>query len=162
MKLPATYSRASRQQILACDMAYALVLIYKEIVTNPDEDVMKIIETVHTHIKAIQHKLWKGGDLVLKNKDLKTYVATIKEIQQSIDSVIGTRKDLSLDFISGILGIVSTQTDIIIQKSKDDAYKQSWTLLLESLQSLYELYDPELEYESVNNNGSIIADSVSN
>ena len=147
------FSDANRRQLFAVDMAYALVIIYNDLVKTTDQEVLNIITATHENIKIIQNKIYGGGALALKYKDLKKHDNTIVKLQKAIDSVLGRESRLSLDFIAGVLAIVSNQYDQLKTKSKLDWYIGVWGTLMECLQSLYEYYDQNIEQESCMDNG---------
>jgi len=159
---PATliYSKSNRRQLLNSDMAHTIIFIYKDLLSQPEQHVLNIIDSCSTCIKTIQTKLYGGQKLVLKNSDLDRYKKTIKQIQNSVDKVLGTDPRLSLDFISGILALITDQCDEIHKYIADPAYRKAWSDLVLNLQTLYENYDSDMEYTSVQENGAELADKI--
>jgi len=155
-KSPAMYSRSMRRQLLSADMAYALILLYKDMLNNPPNDIMKIIDECNKSVQKIYFKLYGGGTLVLKNRNLRHYRKMLLELQKSIDVILGKNSKLTLDFIIGIIIICSDQYQDVKKYSKDKEYQQTWMDLVSQLQLIYEYYDKDLEIHDFNENGEKI------
>ena len=155
-----SFSIANRRQLYTCNMAEAIVLMFQDLVLKPDPEIMRIIYNIKTPIQIIQNKLHHGPTIRLKRKDLEKYKETIKKIQMIVDKIIGTSMNVSLNFIAGIISLVSDQADEVEKYSKNKNYVEAWKKLTLGLQQIYELYDGQLEDTESCETGAILSNEI--
>jgi predicted RNA-binding protein len=154
------YTKNNRKQLLSYVGARSLVIMIKELEDNAPVEVIKQINKCSDHLEVLQNFLHKGEKLVLETKAYYRYLESITKMQQAVDEVLGYETRLKLDYISGVIGVCCDMEEEISRHNYPKEYKNAWAGVVETLQNIYEHYDPDFEHDEINENGKEIAQRI--
>lgn len=135
------YSRNNRRQLLAADMAESLVIVYCDMMQTPSPEIMNLINECGAIVRKIQHKIYGGPVLMIKEEHYYRYTKALQEIKDMMMDTTKEKDELTLEYISGIIAICCDMHDELKEHSSDIEYIYQWEKVIDLLQKLYEHYD---------------------
>jgi hypothetical protein len=152
-KPPIVFSTSVKNQIIGTDLVFGLFYPMKGDMSY-SKNSRKCIKRIENRLNNIKKTLYEGDLLVLNPRDHKKYNTIIDKVQNII---IGM--DLDLDYFNAVLMVVEDIRESA-KNSNNKALYNDWTLLSQSLNTLYKHLDPNLTKDKFMKLGKNLANRI--